>query len=96
MDELRKSLASPLPKDPELTEHELQVLRAMAQPGGPLYKIFKSLIDYSDHLRDHIAEADLSQPEAVKQARQLQLKRGAARENVAWILSQIQRTPTKV
>jgi len=75
------------PKAPVLDEAEREWLVQVLQPGTPFYKILKAGVDYSDLLRDHIAEADLSRPEAIALARQQQAVREATHRLVEHIFS---------
>lgn len=55
-----------------LTNGERAMLRPLAEPGGPLWKIFRSMLDYGDGLRESLVSADLLNPEEVNRARKVQ------------------------
>lgn len=81
---------SKLPRDPQLTSEERDQLKRMCQPGAPLFKILQSALDYADHLKDHIAEAELCEGHPdLPLARQLQLKRKAILSFLDYLAVQI-------
>lgn len=85
-----------VPADPQLTEAERHELQLSIQPGRPWYKVLKTSLDYAEHLKDHIVQAELvaGSPDLV-QARQLQLKRRAVLDFLDYLGVQIKggRTP---
>lgn len=93
MSALFSDLLGVLPSDPELSEGEREMLRQLSAPGGPLWKIVKSALDYADHMKDHIVAVELVEPEQIGMARQLQLKRTAALDFLKWFVQCYASTP---
>ncbi|WCD44086.1 hypothetical protein Kuura_008 [Caulobacter phage Kuura] len=83
-----------VPRDPELTREEKQAVGRMCVPGAPIWKILKSAVDNAEHLRDHIAALDLSDPAELALARQLQLRRKAALDFLVFFARATQTSPT--
>lgn len=93
MSDLFSDLLRALPSDPELSEGEREMLRQLSAPGGPLWKIVKSALDYADHMKDHIVAVELVGRDQVGMARQLQLKRAAALDFLKWFVQCYASTP---
>lgn len=51
-----------IPEVPGLSNTERAMLRGLAEPGGALWKIMRSMIDYGEGLRDSLATADFDNP----------------------------------
>lgn len=84
--ELKELLASHATHAPQLDDAEMETLRRLSAPGQPLFKIFKSVLDYDVSMRETIASAPLDTDEGVRLARQLQLKRQATLDFVKWFI----------
>lgn len=65
----------------DLDEAEKALLIPMAEPGAPLWKIIKSMVDYADQLKIALVEADLTDPVQINAARKVQATIVAA----AWV-----------
>lgn len=72
----------------QLLDVDKEQLRTLSREGGPLWKIFKQTLDYSDSLGYYILALDLSTEDGLKLARQLQLERNAGLHFVTWFIQQ--------
>ena len=82
-----------VPRDPGLTKEERQAVARMCVPGAPVWKILRAAVDSAQHLRDHIAELDLGDPDKARLARELQLRRRAALDLLAFFAASVQLPP---
>lgn len=60
----------PVPED--LSNGERALLRSMMEPGNPLWKIFRSILDYREGLKQGLLKADFSDPMSIEAARKVQ------------------------
>lgn len=54
--------AQDIPDVPGLSNTERAMLRGLAEPGGPLWKIVRSMVDYGDGLKQALVTADFDNP----------------------------------
>jgi hypothetical protein len=67
-----KDLRLEVPIPAELSNIERGMLRQMAEPGQPLWKVLRKMVDYGAELKDAIVSADLTDPSELGGARKVQ------------------------
>lgn len=65
----------------DLTNGEREQLRALAEPGGPLWKIIRSMLDYGESLTQSLITANLLDAGELQRAQKVQ----AAIAACAWV-----------
>jgi len=60
----------PVPED--LTNGERAILRDMLEPGNPLWKIMRSMLDYREGLKQGLLGTDLTNQKDIEAARKVQ------------------------
>jgi hypothetical protein len=51
-----------IPEVPGLSNTERAILRGLAEPGGALWKIMRSMVDYGEGLKQALMSADFDNP----------------------------------
>lgn len=85
-------LPDPAEIGPDLSPTEQQILRDFAKPGGPIYKVMRSFVDYMKSLDLEISSTLVASPEAIARVRDLQVMRGM----IKWQVDQWERVLTMV
>jgi hypothetical protein len=67
-----KGTSIEIPNPEALSNTERAMLREMALPGNPLWKIFRSMVDYGESLSKSLVTVDLTDPASVNAARTVQ------------------------
>lgn len=76
-----KELEVEVPQVPDLGNTEKEILRGLAEPGGPLWKIMRRMRAYGEGLKEALATADLDDPAAIRAVKKIQATIAA----VAWV-----------
>ena len=82
--------SSEIPNPETLSNTERAMLREMAQPGGPLWKVFRSMVDFGEGLSQSLIGSDLLDPQQVNAARKTQ----ATIIAVAWVMETFEQALT--
>lgn len=61
-----------IPEPQDLSNTEREILRGLAEPGGGLWKILRSMVDYGEGLKQALVAADFSDEAQMSQARKVQ------------------------
>lgn len=61
-----------IPNPEDLSNTERAMLRGMAEPGAPLWKVLRKMVDYVEGLTQSLIGVDLLDPAEVTQARKVQ------------------------
>lgn len=65
-------LKAEIPVIEDLSNTERALLRSLAEPGNPLWKILRSLIDYRDGLTQSLLTIDFGSTEMIETGRKIQ------------------------
>lgn len=81
-----------IPEVPGLSNTERAMLRGLAEPGAPLWKIMRSMVDYGEGLKQALVTADFDDPAQQAAIRKVQ----AAYVAVQWVQSTFEAALTDV
>lgn len=72
-----------IPEVDDLGNAEKEILRGLAEPGGPLWKIMRRMTSYGEELKQSLITVDLDDPDQVRAVRKVQ----ATIIAIAWVHS---------
>lgn len=81
-----------IPEVPALSNTERAMLRGLAEPGAPLWKIMRSMIDYGESLKQALMVADFDDPSQVAALRKVQ----ATYVAITWVQTTFENALTDV
>lgn len=67
-----RGLANEVPEVEDLSNTERALLRELAEPGGPLWKIMRRMHDYGEELKQSLVGADFDDPLQLRAMRKVQ------------------------
>ena len=74
-------MSKEVPEVEDLTNGERELLRGLAEPGNPLWKIMRKIVDYREGLTQSLLSVKFNSPESLEAARQTQ----AAALSIHWL-----------
>lgn len=76
-----------------LSNAERQMVRALLEPGQPLWKIVREMVDYREDLKSSLMDADLTDPTTIRNSIKVQATAAAITEFVLKLETSLELQP---